>query len=270
MIDPNKQLFYFNKNNDTSYYPLSGINNLSLSTSQSYQDPFVLGGNPSALQVNSPNQVELVIQYDLIQREQLLGFTGDSDYLNVAIFNGSIYYTVNKFYLNQYDVQFSIGEIPKINAKFTSYGNDINNQTSITTASNPYQIDLPNLCSLFLSGTSSGVMLNNNNIYSSQYTITTNRNVFYSVGSNSAIVCLNKPINIGMTINSKFDEAAYIDNSIKPNTYPTNLNLYLVNSGTYSTTCYPMFNGRISSMEARLNSENFLELKREMVGYYGI
>lgn len=270
MIDPNSQQFYFNKNNETTYYPISGISNLSLSTSQSYQDPFVLGGNPSALQVNSPNQVELVIQYDLVQREQLLNFTGDSDYLNVAIYNGSIYYTVSRFYMNQYDLQFSIGELPKVSAKFTSYGNDITNKNSITTASNPYQIDLPNLSSLFLSGTSSGVMLNNNNIYSSQYSITTNRNAFYSVGSTSAVVCLNKPIAISMTINSKFDESANIDNSIKPSTYPNNLNLYLVNSGNYSTTCYPLFNGRISSMEARLNSENFLELKREMVGYYGI
>ena len=271
MNDPYKQRLYYAQNS-TNFCSLSGITNISIAKNISYADSYSLGGVCSPLQINAPTQVEINLEFDLVQRNDFLQYTGVNS-ICFNIFNGSNYVYVPNLYLDSYSAQFTVGSIPKVNAKFVSYfGEIINSSAPTTIIQNPFSIEIPNLNSICLSGLtlSTNGILNNQNIYSFTYSANSKRCVFYDTNITNPDVILIMPIVTSATINSKFIGAA-VDESTVSTINPTRtLNFYIVNSNTTSTGIFPITNSSLISSDFRYSSSNFLELKRDYLGYYGI
>ena len=127
MIDSNSQcIFYtnFSKYDETSntqvWNKIKGVENISLNHSISYSDPFLLGGIIAPSTINAPIQTSLTIDKYVYDEEQ---FTLNSN-INPScfyIYNGQQYHILTNAYLTDFSVSFSIGDIPKMSTKFSSF-----------------------------------------------------------------------------------------------------------------------------------------------------
>ena len=271
MYDPYRQRLYYTQNSIT-YCSLSGITNISIAKNISYADSYSLGGVCSPLQVNAPTQVEINLEFDLVQRNDFLQYTGANP-ICFKIFNGLNHVYVPNLYLDSYSAQFTVGSIPKVNAKFISYcGEMLHSSAPAIITENPFAIEIPNLNSISLSGLSlfTDGILNNQNIYSFTYSANSKRCVFYDTYLTNPDVILILPIVTSATINSKFIGAAVNESTVSAINPTRTLNFYIVNSNTTSTGMFPITNSSLISSDFRYSSSNFLELKRDYLGYYGI
>lgn len=269
MKDSSSQKFYYQDGNN--FISLNGINNLSLDKSMSLNEHFMLGGIESSTSINAPQQVEVSFDRSFIKYDELFKFTGSNPISKAFIYNGDRFYGLNNLYLNTYSVGFSVGELPKINTKFTSYGSTIDQnsypQGNIIEYTN--DLDIPKLDSITITGDSSYELKNIYNIFSFDYTLDINRQVFYGVGSESALNVVEiLPIKINFSINSKLkNEQNEIDiANIKQN----NLNFDISVSGKNQNMIFPIRKAQLMSSSVGLSNLNTLEIKRQYIGYYGI
>jgi hypothetical protein len=279
MYDPSRQKLLYTEDG-SNFYSLSGINNFSISSNVSIKDPFLLGGNYSSSQVDSPTQIEINIDFDLIQNNSFLKYTGSSP-ISFFICGGSVYgHLIKNLYLNNYSINLTPGDLPKVSTKFIAYGECIlySGAFSSTSVEPINSIEIPKLSDLIVSGTDNTTPTWINptyyQIYSVNYSITSPRCVVYNATSNVPDIVSIKPLIINSTINSKILESAagssisyYNNASIAPDFF---LNFYIVKKGLLYNTCFPSLNSRIISHEIKMSSNNFLELKREYLGYYGV
>jgi hypothetical protein len=279
MYDPSRQKLLYAEDG-SNFYSLSGINSFSISSNVSIKDPFLLGGNHSSLQVDSPTQIEVNIDFDLIQNNSFLKYTGSSP-ISFFICGGSTYgHLIKNLYLNNYSINLTPGDLPKVSTKFIAYGECIlySGAFSSTTVTETNSIEIPKLGSLIISGTDTMTPTWINptyyQVYSVNYSITSPRCIIYNATSNTPDIVSIKPLIINSVINSKILESTaasvvnyYNNPTITPDYF---LNFFIIKMGTYYNTCFPSLNSRIISHEIRMSSSNFLELKREYLGYYGI
>jgi hypothetical protein len=269
MNDPKLQKIYYECNNNL--IELNGINNLSISKNTSFADQFILGGDSSLLQVNSPEQIEVSFDRSFIQKDDLLRLTGSMPINKTYVYDSEKFYLINNLYLNSYSAGFSVGELPKINTKFISYGNSIiqNSNPLLNIIASPNQISIPKLGSISITGTSSSEINDIHNIFSFDYSLEINRQPFFTIGSiEPSEVCPILPIRINFSINSKMkDEKSLIKiSSINQN----NLNFDISISGQTSNMSFPVRKAQLVSSEIVLSNSNTLELKRQFIGYYGL
>ena len=269
MNDPSLQKIYYSFGNNL--VELNGVNNLSISKSISFADQFILGGDSSLMQVNAPEQIEVSFDRSFIETDNLFSFTGSSPVNQFWINDSKKFYSINSLYLNSYSAGFSVGELPRINTKFTSYGTSIlqnvNPASNINYSSKQY--DIPKLGSISIVGTSSSEINNIHNIFSFEYSIEMNRQPFYTIGSLTPTeVCPILPLKINFSINSKMkDEASLIKiSSMQQN----NLDFDISIAGAVSTMSFPIRKAQLISSDITLSSSNTLELKRQFIGYYGL
>lgn len=269
MNDPSLQKIYYQSGNNL--VELDGVNNLSIAKSTSFSDQFMLGGDSSLIQVNAPEQVEVSFDRSFIKNDDLFRLTGSSPIEKLYVYDSKKFYLLNNLYLNTYSVGFSVGELPRISSKFTSYGEDIvqNSNPTLKIVNSDNQYDVPKLGSISITGSSSAEITNIHNIYSFDYSLEMNRQPFYTVGSlKPTEVCPILPIKINFSINSKMkDESSLIKISSR---VQNNLNFDISISGSFSTMSFPIRSAQLISSDIVLSSSNTLELKRQFIGYYGL
>lgn len=269
MNDPSLQKIYYQCNNNL--IELNGVNNFSISKSTSFADQFILGGDSSAMQVNAPEQIEVSFDRSFIENDDLLRLTGSFPIEKMYVYDSKKFYLINNLYLNNYSAGFSVGELPKISTKFTSYGTSIiqNSNPLLNIINSTNQYDVPKLGSISITGYSSSEINNIHNIYSFEYSLDMNRQPFYSVGSlQPTEVCPILPIKINFSVNSKMkDEQSLITISSKKQ---GNLDFYISISGSVSTMSFPIKKAQLVSSDITLSSSNTLEIKRQFIGYYGL
>lgn len=269
MNDPSLQKIYYQSGNNL--IELDGVNNLTISKSTSFSDQFILGGDSSLIQVNAPEQVELSFDRSFIKNDDLFKLTGSSPIEKLYVYDSKKFYLINNLYLNTYSAGFSVGELPRISSKFTSYGEEIiqNSNPKLNIINSTNQYDVPKLGSISITGISSEEINNIHNIYSFDYSVEMNRQAFYTIGSlKPTEVCPILPIKINFSINSKMkDEESIVKISSR---IQNNLNFNISISGALSTMSFPITNAQLVSSDVTLSSSNTLELKRQFIGYYGL
>lgn len=294
MLDPSFQQIYYKINANDNFYRLNGVNNLTINKNISFSEDFILGGMASALQINAPQQSEVSFDRSFIQKDSLFQFTGSSPINKMLFYNGDNYYTLNNLYLSSYSAGFTVGELPKINTKFISYGDTINQYetNSPTSALNSdFPIEIPTLKSIFLSGDSELILKYSFNIYSFEYNLEINRQPFFGVGSFSATNVLSTlPLKINFNINSKLKSMSelgdytldqnlilnnppvknkYIDIPEYKQTNYSNFNIVVTGSSNNSTIL-PITNAKLISTDIVFSNSTSIEVRRQFKGYYGL
>ena len=275
MIDPSKyKVYYLSGNANKKLIELDGINNLSVNKNISFEPSFSLGGIQSSSSINAPQEIELTFDRTYTQKDHLINFTGNNFIEDFFILNGTQYYRLTNLYLKNYSVGFSVGEIPKINVSFVSFGGNITLMDQVPY-SDFYQLkselDIPKLGSIFVSG------INNNNtfkqefnIFSFDYSINVNRQPYYSVGSLIPTeVSQILPLEISTSINSKLPNSSKNAEMAK-DIYLNYTNFDIIISGTSSMFSLPFRNGKLINTSIQLASQNTIEVKNNYLGYYGL
>lgn len=269
MNDPKLQKIYYQCNNNL--VELNGVNNLSISKNTSFADQFILGGDSSLIQVNAPEQLEVSFDRSFIQADDLFALTGSSPIQKTYIYDSQKFYLINNLYLNTYSAGFSVGELPRINTKFISYGASIiqNSNPTLNIVASANQLDIPKLGSILITGSSSSEINDIHNIFSFDYSLDINRQAFYSVGSvEPTEVCPIPPIRINFSVSSKMkDEQSLVQISSRRQ---NNLDFDITVSGKSSIMNFPIRKAQLVSSDIILSSSNTLELKRQFIGYYGL
>jgi hypothetical protein len=271
MNDPSLHRVFY-KSGVSNYFELGGVNNVSLSKATSFSDQYLLGGNYSSTQINSPEQVELSFDRSFIKKDDLLQYTGENPISEAYVYNGKNFYFAKDLYLNSYSVGFSVGELPRISTKFISYGSELAESPSIPSSSivSTFTYDIPKLGSIFLSGPDSSKLANLHNIFSFDYSIEINRQPLFSVGTKIAQVCPILPLKINFTINSKLAmEGSDLSDSFSKSRQQ-NYNFDITVLGTYGSANFPIRNSQLVSSEITLSNNNTIEMKRQFLGYYGL
>jgi hypothetical protein len=268
-----------------NFQKLFGINNLSICNSISFEQSYLLGGSPMIGIANAPIEFSLSFDRSFIQQDPLLAYTGFNPiplaYISCCGFNQKIKF--ENLYLNSYSAGFSVGELPVINTKFTTYS-DVNKLNAIETISqqNSYTPSIPRLGSIKIIGNSAGEINGFNNIYSFDYSLEIKRQPYYSIGSRSAEVETILPININFSVNSKIFDVTILDKNFpsylckgfSTSSYSSfNCNLYnfeISVSGDGLFTNFPIKNASLVSSEIQYSSNSTPELRRNFIGYYGL
>jgi hypothetical protein len=271
MNDPSLQKIYY-KSGQSNYVSLNDVSNVSITKTTSFGDNFVLGGVESAYSINAPQQVEVNFDRSFIKKDDLFKYTGSDPLAKIYVFNSSKYYEINNLYLTQYSVNFTVGDIPKINTKFTSYGETIGQDSQVPGYSiidvND-DIDIPRLNSILITGESSSEIKNIYNISSIDYSMQFNRQPFYNIGYDlPSEVYSILPIKINLSIISKLkNESSKIAIS---NMIQSGLNFDIAISGAIQTVNFPIRKAQLLSTEILLSSQNTLDVKHNFLGVYGI
>ena len=276
MIDSSFSKIYI-PNTSGSYDEISSIKNFSFSKNIAYENPYVLGGGISAIQVVFPTPSEISFERTFIQDDSLFKYTGKDPLETLYIYNGSNFNKLTNLYLTSYSAGFSVGELPKINTKFLSFSDldksDIYSLNSNIINNNYDTINIPKLSSITIDTLNDDNMKNQlsyNNIYSFDYSLNIKRQPYYSIGEKEPTeICPILPIEISFSLNSKILDR---DNPLlNLNTLPDNFNFDIKVSGSNDTfSRFPIRNARLVSKEKQIQSSNTIEVKTKFVGYYGL
>jgi hypothetical protein len=274
MIDSSFNKFYYQSGYSLDAIELNGLENISIEKTISLNDQFLLGGYNVSSQINSPQQIDLNFSRSFVESDGMLNLTGKDPINNAFLYNGSIYYYLKNLYLNSYSIGFSIGELPKISTKFTSYGEDIAQVNSINYNGAAYTkkinfLDIPTLGSISITGYSSELLKNIYNIFSFDYSLDINRQAYYTIGSLTPTeVCEILPIKINFSVSSKVKKESDIIHI--PSTNSNLFNFYISVSGKYSVFSLPITRANLISTQIQDSSSNTLEIKRNFIGSYGL
>lgn len=275
MIDPSLYKVYYlsGSNNEKKLIQLNGINNLLINQNISFETNFLLGGIQSSSSINAPKQIEVTFDRSYMQQDPLIKFTGNNFIEKLLVSNGSQLYEVSNLYLKSYSAGFSVGDVPKINTAFVSFGEKINLINSLPY-NNIYELnselDIPKLGSIFLSGLHSQTFKESLNIFSFDYSININRQPYYTVGSEKPTeVCPILPLEISVSINSKLPDFSKNTEMVLEK-YAKYTEFDIVISGTNSNFSFPFRNGKLINTSIQLANQNTVEVKNNYLGYYGL
>jgi hypothetical protein len=281
-----------------NFKKLFGINNLSISNSISYEQSYLLGGSPMIGVVNSPIEFSLSFDRSFVEKDPLLDYTGLNP-ISLAYISrcgGNEKIKFQNLYLTNYSAGFSVGELPVINTKFSTYSNvnKLNSNDSFVQQ-NSYTSSVPRLGSITITGNSAKEINFLNNIYSFDYSLDIKRQPYYSIGSSAAVVETVMPITINFSVNSKVAGNRLVETSSAWPSYlceelvrlqiggsflpsssfevkvPIKLYDFQISvSGDGSNLLFPIKNATLTSSEIQFSSNNTPELKRNFIGYYGL
>ena len=271
MIDPSKyKLYYLSGNAGNSFFELDGINNLTIQKNVSYDQHFSLGGIDAAYSVNAPEEVEISIDRSFINYDNIFDYTGIDPIRELRIYDGINFFSIANVYLKSYSATFSVGELPKITTSFSSYGFDIKQIEFFDGGLiNSKELDIPKLNSISISGLYDQGLKEKYNIYSFNYSLSINRQPYYSVGQKEPTeVCPILPLQIQVSVNSK------IPNNSKE-VYIADIkdkfrDFDIVVSGSSSLFKLPIRKSKLVSSNILIANQNTVEVKNDFLGYYGL
>lgn len=277
MLDPLFNCAYFtcgtspNKKNVF----IDGISALNFQISSPYDINYALGIDDNSNLINAPQEIQISIERNLIQKENLFSYTGDVSIECFSIFNGfDRYYVICNAYLNSYSANISIGDIPKISTSFTSFGSELSRD--IVLNSSPIEsgyVDMPTINNIQISGVHNKEYFSKFNIYNISYQATIKRQPFYSVGDRFPVkVDLILPIEIKTTISSRLTAESYsAELTSYSNFTNVNLDFDILISGTGSNLLtLPIRRAKKFSESYAFSSDKILDFQHEFLGFYGI
>ena len=269
MNDPSEYKIYY-KDDFGKNQQLYGVNNLSLVKRTSYANEYLLGGIIPASSLNSPEQLELSFDRSFVSQDNLFKYTGFVPIKQIHIAYEDKKYSLRDLYLNSYSAGFSIGELPKVNTKFTSYGGELfYPEDELGTLSENFVYDIPKLGSISIK--ESGVPdIISNSIFSFDYSIEMNRQPYFSIGKKTADISSLLPLTINLSINSKLIKGQLSSEIDFPKIQEKNYNFNISVSGSGYLMNFPITNSRLISSEVIFSSENTAEIKTQFLGYYGL
>jgi hypothetical protein len=286
MIDSSLNKFYFLSGSLTSgsYVELDGINNLSISASQSYDKSFTLGGQlqPSAL--TAQTQIDVSFDRSFVQKDYLLSFTGANALPAASIYNGQYYYDVGNLYLMNYSAAFAVGDLPKINTKFTSFDGEIKQTDTLRGLTgvsgftefqkSQVSLDIPKLNSIFVTGSNAAtlsLLKNNAQIFGFDYNLAVSRTPYFTIGSKYPTeVCPILPLDISLTVSSKLALSSSSD-VLHPSIFQSDFFEFdIVVSGSSGLVYFPIRKARFASHAVETQGKNTVEVKRTFIGSYGL
>ena len=270
MIDPSKYKVYYSCCNSSNFFELNGIESVSVQKNISHDQRFLLGGVDSAYSINAPEEVEISFDRSFINCDSIFEYTGSNPVDEFRIYNGSSFFSIRKAYLKNYSASFSVGDLPKINTNFSSYGSSINQIEFFDGGSvSQHQLDIPKLNAITLSGIHNQSLKSKYNIFSFSYNLTVNRQPYYSVGQKEPTeVCPILPLQIQASISSR------IPNTLKkidiPELEDSFADFDIVVSGSNSNFILPMRKSKLVGSNILITSQNTIEIKKDFLGYYGL
>lgn len=310
MQNPDTIQFYYHPDNPNeilqsttkTLHLVNGINNFSISKSVSIEQQNLLGVGNLFPVPNSAIETSISFDRSFICKDPLLFLTGSKPLYNSYLKYNTKLVCMKDLYLTNYSVGFSIGELPVINTKFSTFLDDTASSYSINRNANPFiasqfseycppilNSEIPSLGSIRITGTCAQELMFCNNIFSFDYSLEIRRQNFYSVGSRNPTVHTIYPMIINFSINSKFvcyrEEGtwpAYLADSkstiFKTNDgytiTPTSIDRYydfdILVSGTTQTIFYPIRCAKLVSSEIQNSSSTTPEIKKNFIGYYGV
>jgi len=277
--------------NSSIYYKIDAINNISLSKNNSFSEYYGLGAVQLPMNVNAPQSTELSIDRFLMydnnsidsrQEDIFYRYSGSNPLSEAIVYDNDTLYKVKNLYLINYSIGFSIGELPRINTKFTSYEipeiskYNLSDDFKINKSLDYPKAYIPNLSSITIlnnDDTPNNIITFGYNIYSFEYSLEINRQPFFSIGSSTpSEVCEILPIKIIFTINSKINSDEITRNKeILTKKTQENLEFKIVILiDDEKNIIFYIKNAQLINSEITLSIENTLELKRTFIGYYGL
>ena len=311
MYSPDKIQFYYHPDNANQILPttsrtmhlLNGINNFSISKSLSIEQQNLLGVGNLFPVPNSALETSISFDRSFICKDPLLFLTGKNPLYNSYIrYDEKVVY-LQHLYLTNYSAGFSVGELPIINTKFSTFLDNTANLTAEPRTNYPFfatdfseysppisNFEIPTLGSISIIGNCSEELLYCNNIFSFDYSLEIKRQNFYSVGSRNPTVHTIYPIIINFSISSKFvcyndfgTWPTYLRDLKSPSFYyketnyrsvPTSTERYydfdiLVTGDTLGIS-YPIRCAKLISTDIQNPSSTTPEIKKNFIGYYGV
>lgn len=272
MIDTSFNKFYYvnNKNNIKCLVYVDGANNISLSNSIQYTNPFILGGYQNSYLINSPRQIELSFNRNLIKIDELINFTGCNFIEKAYLLRDKYYYQIDNLYLTNYSASFTVGDIPQINTKFVSYDSKVSYIDHIDEYGNLFYednyFDIIKLDSIKISGDYGSLKLTNL-INQIDYSININRQPMYGVGTESAYIQSIYPIEINLSISSIASSTEFKE--IQPEIISKEFNFSILVSGVSGMMNFPAKNMKNTSNQISLTENNMFQTKNNFLGYVG-
>jgi hypothetical protein len=253
---------------------LAGVTNLNVAKSKSFSQPFFVGGYKNDFILNSPNSLEISIDRTLYEANDNLYLTGNEFIRRFYVYDTNKFYEFCNLYLNSFRIQFSVGSLPTVNYKFTSYGesNKIVDIISYPyTKIEPSLLEIPNVKNIFVCQSVFSNVCCNRNIFSFDYSLSINRQPFFSVGLSTPIeVSQIQPIEISSTINSKATAQTNTNTDLQNfenlKCY-TNFSIIACNSNDNTSWEYKMCCGGLISTKAKISSTDVIEYEDTYIGY---
>jgi hypothetical protein len=272
MIDPSNYKIYYYDSLFQKRTEIDGVNNFSIEKGVSFNGDFMLGGIYGPNLINAPQQINLTFDRSYMQADPLLNYTGSESVSAFEFFDGNQFYKIANVYLISYSAGFSVGELPKINTRFVSYGGDIIQSETNACVTDVLQMnsDVPKLNSISICGLDD--FKENGNIFSIEYNLNINRQPFYSVGSTTPTeVNSILPLEISASINTKASQKARFHELPQYfNQYKNNIEFDISICGESGNFNLPLRKGKLISTDINMSSQNTLEIKSNFRGYYGL
>jgi hypothetical protein len=276
MIDPSSYKIYYLSGSiaSGSLIELDGVNNFTIQKQISFDNFTAVGGMQTPYSINSPQQIEISFDRSYMQKDPLIEFTGTNPIPYFYVYDTNRFYSIPNSYLMSYSSAFSVGDLPRISTRFMSFGEDISQvnilpNLSINKLSDT--LDLPKLNSISISGLYNSNFKKDFNIFSFDYSLSMNRQPFYSVGSTAPTeVSLILPNRIDSSINFKLSKSALSVDLADYQKINNKIEFDIKISGTGSSFSFPFRNGRLIANEIKLASQNTAELNSKFEGFYGI
>jgi hypothetical protein len=271
MIDSSiYKLYYLSGIAGDSFYELDGINDLNLQKNLSYDQHFSLGGIDAAYSVNAPEEIQVLINRSFVNYDNMFDYTGLNPVREFRIYDGNNYYSITNLFLKTYSASFSVGDLPKISTEFISYGSDLKQIEFFDGGSiNSKPLDIPKLNSISISGLYDQNLKEKYNIYGFNYSLTINRQPYYSVGQKEPTeVCPILPLQIQISLSSK------IPNNSKEIDFSKNDDGFrdfdIIVSGSSSFFKLPIRKSKLINSTVSIASQNTLDVKHDFLGFYGL
>lgn len=175
-INRSNTILQYNQSFLVNGYQLSGIDSVSVNISSPLENTLTLGTD-FGYNLNTPSQGEITLQRSLLYQDPILNFTGNSPLSGNFLYNNKNY-TFTSGFLNNYSIDCSVGDIPRISCTIGVYGELKEKFYTPIVLAHP-SIFIPSPKSISISGDNT----NTNRVKSFSYELSINRKPIYSLDS---------------------------------------------------------------------------------------
>jgi hypothetical protein len=181
---------------------LSGIQNLDIAYSNSAVVTKPLGYVEGTTTIAGPTQQSVSLNRYFIYDDPIYNYTGDTN-MSGSIEYGGISYGFQSGYLTSYSVNAAVGTVPQVNANIVVYDEMRSGYSASGNVAHP-TIDVPTQGSMSITSD----WTNSNRVIGMDYSVSSNRKPYYSVGSEAPIgVAFLPPLEITASVQYDVDEA---------------------------------------------------------------
>lgn len=282
MIDTSNNKVFF-ETGVGDFLEIEGISNFSINKTTSFDNPYVVGGQVSAYQVNSPTKIDISFDRSFIQKDFVFNYIQNDPLRSIYIQQDTpfCYYKISNLYLTSYSASFSVGELPKISAKFSSYYNSLQETWFEGTQADmfTYQLDIPKLNSILITDTDDNVinsdtnsLILNQKITNFDFSMTMKRQPYYTIGSTTpseVVSSFPNDVNFSITTIRYGQDVKEFDSTMDDIKPSCNLNFNIYISGL-ELMKFPITNSRLVSRENTFQSSSFMSIRKNYIGYYDL